>query len=580
MTKQPFQFAIVGLGPRGHHALECLLAALIDAKKTSNVTLVGFEPTRHKGHGPVYDCEQLQSNWINITERVLVVLGRPAMQFGAVKIPAFPSYHAWAGLDFESWPEDRIDTFPPRSKIGEYLAERFETLSKPLIFENILEVINDRVDGLVSVDDKWGVQTESGEVVFADDILLTIGHQRTEADEQLKGWDEQARDNTNVCLHTEPYPVERIVTDTMGRTGPNVAIRGYGLATIDVARALAESFGKFRITDKLTRAHTYDLSDGARLEMAPFSLNGLCLGPKPLSPKLDAQYAPTQSELDALEKSLADRDAQALAKDENFLLNAICPIIARVYLDINEVEGDTPSDSGEVTHLIRRWIDDPFHAHECILDVSQPPAVVLDSLIGMAVGSKPITLDYCIGQVWRQCQMIIYGALSHGALPDQALAKMIFVDETLKRYSYGPPVESLQQLKALVEAGVLNLNTLDNPTIELDGSGWTLVSDNAEFKASVMVNAILDPPKIAGVQSSLLTSLLDDGVLLPVHDELGVSTSEDGLIIPAQDQKAVPIALMGRLAKGTVIGVDAILECFGDRSESWAAGAVTRAAIK
>ena len=55
-----------------------------------------------------------------------------------------------------------------------------------------------------------------------------------------------------------------------------------------------------------------------------------------------------------------------------------------------------------------------------------------------------------------------------------------------------------------------------------------------------------------------------------VQDDLGVATDENAYLISKNKNNTIPIALLGRLAKGTVIGVDAILECFGPRPRQWA----------
>ena len=58
--------------------------------------------------------------------------------------------------------------------------------------------------------------------------------------------------------------------------------------------------------------------------------------------------------------------------------------------------------------------------------------------------------------------------------------------------------------------------------------------------------------------------------------ELGIETKKNGIVISSENEKQIPIAVLGRLAKGSVIGVDAILECFGDRIEDWAKSFVER----
>jgi len=91
-----------------------------------------------------------------------------------------------------------------------------------------------------------------------------------------------------------------------------------------------------------------------------------------------------------------------------------------------------------------------------------------------------------------------------------------------------------------------------------------------------MINSVLDAPKINSVNSSIIQNLLSNNLIEAVHDELGISTDENAYVISQEKSRKIPIALLGRLAKGTIIGVDAILECFGKRPEQWATEAIKR----
>jgi len=85
-----------------------------------------------------------------------------------------------------------------------------------------------------------------------------------------------------------------------------------------------------------------------------------------------------------------------------------------------------------------------------------------------------------------------------------------------------------------------------------------------------MIDSVLDPPQIKSVRSSIVENLLVDDLIKVVHNKLGVETGESGYLISQNKEKEIPIALLGRLAKGTIIGVDALLECFGSRPRQWA----------
>jgi len=150
------------------------------------------------------------------------------------------------------------------------------------------------------------------------------------------------------------------------------------------------------------------------------------------------------------------------------------------------------------------------------------------------------------------------------------IAQIIELDESTKRFSYGPPVESIQQLLALIEAGILNLDFVNDPNIELLKEGWRFSVGEKSITANMMVDSVLDSPQIKAVKSSIIKNMLADDLIKVVHDDLGVETNETAYLISENHEQNVPIALLGRLAKGSIIGVDAILECLGSRPQQWA----------
>lgn len=186
----------------------------------------------------------------------------------------------------------------------------------------------------------------------------------------------------------------------------------------------------------------------------------------------------------------------------------------------------------------------------------------LQAYVGMAVGKRAISLDYCIGQVWRHCQPSIYEELSYNVCSNNVAKEIVALDESTKRYSFGPPVESIQQLIALIKAGILNVDLVHNPDIKVTKKGWNLKKDELEHTIPIMVDSVLPSAKVDQVSSSLVKNLLTQNLIQPLDEELGIATTDKGYILSENDQE-LPMALLGRLAKGTVVGVDAILECLG-----------------
>lgn len=570
-----YTFAIVGLGPRGGYALECLACELASHGTQHTVRILVFDTTGEAGNSPVYTDDQLDSNWINITERALRLDERLPIEIGSMQAPRFPSYHDWAGLEFADWPEDSVDTFPPRAQIGKYLRERCNSLIEPLAEDGILEFIGERVDRVTQTDNHCGLVTRSGASYQANEVLLTVGHQPVHRDDQIEHWRKFVQRSTGNMLYDEPYPVTNLKLQKDESGIHRAAVRGYGLAMIDVVRGLAERYGEFVITDEATREQRYE-PGAARLKIAPFSRDGLTMGPKPVIPALDSLYRPSDTSIRNLEARLRDREAQAAADGHQFLIEIMAPLIAEQYISLRgRVERASESETG-IEDLVISWLLDDEYDDARIMSRELDPVVTLDRFIGMAIGEAAVYLDYCAGQVWRHAQPTIYASLSHSELSNEALAEIISLDERMKRYAFGPPVESLQQLKALHEASVLDLRVLNDPEIVCDERGWTLTCGEKAFTTPTMIDSVLDGPKIKTVSSPIIENLLSDERIQIAHDELGVMTNECGYIRASTGDEVLPIAMLGRLAKGTVIGVDAILECFGERPRRWAEAAVSR----
>lgn len=575
--KKDRKIGIIGVGPRGGYALENFIIELNRKNILSQIHMLLFEETGYFGNGQVYDINQVKTNWINITERALRLEKRLEIKCEAIHIPSFPSYHEWTNKDYDTLPKTTEDTFPPRGEVGKYLAERFQTLVNPLLEANIVSLFNERVENVKMISNhKMVLTTNENTYEDVDEILLTIGHQPTELSKQLIEWDKFVADNPKSTLFKSPYPIANFLTSENLTTESSIGIRGFGLAMIDVARAIAEKFGKFVIEDEATKLCSYQTTHEIKKMLIPFSLDGLPPAPKPLNAKIDEWFAPTDAQISTFEDLIKDTQTQKEAESPQFLISAFAPIAAKIYRSLPKNNLNGKLSLSQIEELIHLYLQNEVFEHTIITPVNQSAEKTMQDFVGMATGKEAVSLDYCIGQVWRHCQPSIYEKLSFNECSEEVFAEIIALDERLKRYSYGPPVESIQQLLALLETEVLTLKMVNNPEFELTKDGWLLKTENKSITANMMINSVLDAPKIKAVSSPIVKQMLTNDLLEVVHDDLGVSTDENGYIIPETKNHEIPVALLGRLAKGTVIGVDAILECFGIRGKKWASEAANR----
>jgi len=571
------KIGIIGVGPRGGYSLEKLIIELVKQNSLLNIHISLFESTGNFGNGQVYDTDQNSSNWVNITERILELDQREAIDIDSLKIASFASYHDWADKDFNTLSDDTIDTYPPRAQVGEYLSQRFQSLAKPLIQSNIIALHKEQVKEVKLLNnDKIQISTNAKAYEEFDEVLLTIGHQSTEPPQQIADWEKFAGDKKNINLFKSPYPVADYLHHKNLNNESIIGIRGFGLAMIDVVRAIAEKFGEFITLDEQTRSSTYQIEQKGIPTIVPFSLDGLPPSPKPLNAQIDKWFKPTEASILKFEKHIGDKKNQAAAESPRFLIEAFAPIAAGIYLDLPNIINPQNLSASAIIKLIEKWLEDQSFENSLIISPKQPAKESMKSFVEMAIGEAAISLDYCIGQVWRYCQPSIYKKLSFNECSDNVFAEIIALDESTKRYSYGPPVESIQQLLALEKAGILNLDMANDPNIKLTAEGWQFNLADQSITANFMIDSVLDAPQIKVVNSPIVENMLVDNLIKIVHNDLGVETNENGYLISKESDKKIPIALLGRLAKGTIIGVDAILECFGSRPLQWAKQASER----
>ncbi|WP_290476793.1 MULTISPECIES: FAD/NAD(P)-binding protein [unclassified Leeuwenhoekiella] len=573
--KKTQTIAIVGAGPRGLAALEALCLEMQDAQ--IQIKVLVFEPSAYPGAGQIWSPAQVETNLSNIHERHLAngLSGRPQIQVGSVVLPAFESYKDWAKVP-ENPNAEVPDVFPSRAKLGSYLHERFETLKNALQGAGLLEMHKRAMVDISIAAKSCTLKDDVGTTYKADEVVLTIGHQPTAFSEQLALWDAHAKAN-NLKLYKDPYPVGALETETI-TPETTVALRGFGLSMVDQMRALSIGFGGSFNEIEGTDRFQFTPSAKAPKELIAFSLDGLPPAPKPKNPKIDSWFEPSETEMLQFKEAInSARQNPEAHNDASFLIRALGKMTAAVYLRLGDKARPTNLSEHELAELTEKLLRRPKEIqHELILSHKLPAIDALNALLDMACGRAAISLDYCLGQCWRFALGVLYHEFTHFEFNDATMVDLVKYIEASKRYSYGPPIASVQQLIALVEAGVLNLDFVDNPTIELVPEGWELHKNKKSAVADVMVNSVIDPPQLVKVTSDLVENLVADKKVNAVSYKLGLHTLEDGRIISEAGNTHQPIALLGRLAKGSVIGVDDLIECFGKPASKWAEGVVNR----
>lgn len=566
--------AIIGVGPRGLSALENLLLQLSHTEKS--LKILAFESTNFPGAGSIWNPQQSSSNWINIAQRCLsCIKERPEILYKDIHFPGFPSFNDW---DAFTHSKKDVDKYPPRKYIGNYLHERFLSLNKVFEGKNYFNLVNTTVKHIIVDSGKYILEDAHNNTYECDNVLLTMGHQPTKLSKQLISWNEHASEWDNIYFYQETYPLSQF-DKLKEKKGLTIAVRGFGLTFLDLIRELCDTkYGTFQISNNGTIETVYIKNDEQNLRIIPFSLDGKPPVPKPYNEYFDSYFKPTEHELEYLQKTLEPiKKGNNIFSNIDFYNEAIANITIRVYRDLPQKFDLREMDDDILSIIIMQYLSDADYRNDLLQNEDIPVQDLIEAYNLMALGRTRVCLDYCLWQVWRHCQTIMHDAFSYADIDSELLEAMVAIDERSKRYTYGPPVTSMQQVLALVKAGIVDLNFVKNPDIKLVKTGWEIHNlQNVSTTASIMINSVLDPAKLLEVKSSIVKELLNDHIIKPIHSEMGIHTDSDGFIVSRNKSDSKNIAVLGRLAKGSVLGVDGIDVCFGNNAANWAKALVEK----
>ena len=567
-----FDLAIVGFGPRGLYTLEQFYLHHSQNSPEELPTTVIFEEGDELGVGKAWSVHQPAANWINIADRALEPFpSRPAMRLSSLEIPEFPSYLQWLDRVMNHQPSDVKDTFHERRVMGSYLTQRTTSLLKYLKDLDLITVISERVEKMTIQNTAYSLHAKQDKNVTARQVMLTMGHLPTELSDENQQFQQHAEKDgvhfSAACYSHEAMDIYAPACQgTTGRFAKAICIKGLGLSMIDVVRMILEhDAGNFEKVDG--SYHLKYVSADQKPVIIPYSLDGLPSIPKPLGNHIDQYFNIShekKSDLFKKLKKLRDQENTEITD----LLQAIATEMSKVYLNLENTYSSDALSHKQCISLMVEWLQDPSKDHEHILSKDLPIIEYIDVTCGMAVGAVAPSLDYAMGQMWRQLQPDFYNIFSYKTRPE-LLSEFIKVDERTKRYSYGPPVESMLQLLALEKAGILNFDFVADPDVEMVEKGFKISSAEKSIIAPALIDAILDGPDVGKMGGPLIKDLLKNQFAEQIHEGLGFHVDYDTTHI-VQHDRVEGLHTFSRLSKGSIYGVDAILECFNkEKLEGW-----------
>lgn len=537
MGSSPRRTAIVGFGPRGLGALEALVRRF--AAESTALAVDIFEPSGWPGAGPNFSPDESTVCLLNIPLRGIDL---PPPPMGG----AGDGFAAWLGVAGH----DR-EAYLPRARLGAYLNARFNELMSRLPAHISVALHPARVKAAERDRHGWQLKTRDGNHGPYDYVLLSVGQPETSDDGQLARWREHA-DRHSLAL-AEAYPGTELIRAAGDWAGQTVGIRGLALSALDVVRMLTLGLGgRFEDGAYIASGHEPE-------RIVPFSLDGQAPAPKPASAALDARFDPLPAE----DAAFADALRGALTGPADAALEPISTALEATALRILQTTGG-PHDP----RALRDWLQ-----AERIEPNSQEPRPTREGLrasIAQAAGAEPPSIGYAVGQIWRKWQPLLRRIYDSAPVAAETARAVVRFDEGLKRYSFGPPVDSAHQLLTLIDTGLVDPRAADDPDITLTSDGWRLTSGGRAVTATVMINSVLPQPALEQVAESLVVGLRQASDLQPLGDALGARCLPDAAPVGPDGAPVPGLALAGRLANGSAIASDSIHDCFGNICDRWA----------
>jgi hypothetical protein len=586
------KIAIIGLGPRGLNVLERIIA-YARAEREISLAVHIFDPNL-PGAG-VHDVSQPEHLIVNTIACQITQFSDDSLR-GAGPVFVGPSFVDWLSESCRnnSHPHNGevrapvdVDGYYPRALLGQYLNWVFNYLRAGA--PTNVEIIHHRslVEGIERRGNhRWQLvargETKPREIDF---IFLTTGHSRslpTPSELDLASQVAEARTiNPNLGLVLDPYPVKRMLTSCDARR--TVALEGAGLAGFDVISELTIGRGgRFR---RLDERCVYAAS-GDEPAILLITRSGLPLTARARNQKgVQGQYKPKFLTAESVKRlKCRQRHGNVDFKRDvmpSLLLEMSC---AYYYAVVKHSEGMSAAmrfcndfvasrDGGAREALIAGCCapGDRF-SWEALVDPIPADArrdratfrrwlmeYLKEDLRQAALGNVDSPIKAAC-DVLRDLRDTLRSLVDFGGL-DEMSHRWFMSDfiPVMNRLAVGPPKHRIEELIALIEAGIVRFDFGPRASWSLDASEGKFRVTSQAFEgyaatADVLVRGRIAMPKPAEDRSPLMTRLLADGLVRPFRNGTfkpgGIEVNRDLNVIGRGSRPLSTMWCLGTPAEG------------------------------
>jgi uncharacterized NAD(P)/FAD-binding protein YdhS len=517
---------IIGGGPRATYLLQHLLAAWQTKPLQTQLRISIVEPVEF-GAGATYRTSQ--PDFLRLNTVISQVTAYPDETVeGSLSGLRGPTFFEWYG------PHNGMsaDGYPSRRDTGRYLAAVFGELLERAPAGMTIECRSTAaVDMWRTRPDEWNIQLADGQAIRCDAVVLAIGMAASAKTDSAILANEFGIPLSIAAERfiARPYPVERTLARL--QPGETVGVLGLGLTALDIIRACTVGRGgKFQREQGAIRY----ISSGAEPRIVAWSRTGLPLmargvNQKPVDQKVQGRFLTEE----AVDRLRTQRLRATGTPKLDFAQDLLPLLIQEMAAAHNAALAACPAQRASFRwrRLVCPLLSKALRSAETFkaFFVDYLRRDVAEALRGNLTSPEKSACD-----VIRDLRDKLRYAVEFGGLSPESHQ---FFDAEFtpihNRLAVGPPVEVLEELLALVQAGIVDPFCGPAPRLEWDSRRGKLSLQPSTFPGpthdlAVVVNARLAPTNVATTASPLVRSLLAGGHIVAYANALGGSVYRPG----------------------------------------------------
>ncbi|MDQ8187610.1 hypothetical protein [Pelagicoccus sp. SDUM812002] len=187
----------------------------------------------------------------------------------------------------------------------------------------------------------------------------------------------------------------------------------------------------------------------------------------------------------------------------------------------------------------------------------------------IAAGRRAVDSGWALGESWRQLYPAIAQLVERGGLEKGQWEPFWKMHREMERIAFGPPLENMEKIVALMGAGVVRLNAVKSPDYQYDYDLERFITERYALSVDVHVDAVL-PGFQDFAKGSLIGRLVELGIARRDPTSGGVEVTKSGALVGKSGQPSARLHYFGRATEGWLLGNDSLGRNAREGISQWA----------